>query len=427
MNQQDHKYQTYLAILKEELVPALGCTEPIAIAYASAKAKELLGDFPDTITVAASGNIIKNVKGVIVPQTGNLRGIEASAILGALAGTAAKKLEVLTNVQKEDVEKTKTLLAQGICQVQLIPNTVNLHIIVTMQKGPQSTLVEIKNEHTAISRMEKNGEILFQQETNDPELAQAPIDRSLLTVADIYDFAQSAQIADVKEILDAQIEYNTRIAEEGLQHAYGANVGATLLESYGEDIITLAKAYPAAGSDARMSGCVMPVIINSGSGNQGMAASLPVIKYAQHLAVTQEKLYRALLISNLVAIHQKTGIGRLSAYCGAVSAACGSGAAITYLYDGNLAQIEKTITNTLANVSGIVCDGAKPSCAAKIASAVDAAIMAHNMAIKDKSFQPGEGIVKENVEKTIQSIGKLGRDGMKETDTEILRIMIDEK
>lgn len=424
MEKISEKYQTYLRILKEELIPALGCTEPIAIAYAAATARDLLGEFPDEITAACSGNIIKNVKSVIVPTTGDLRGIEASAILGAVGGSAQKKLEVLEDVCPEHIMRTRELLAAGMCKVELIRGAANLHIILTMKKGAHSALVEIKESHTNIVRTEKDGEVQLAPQTRAGESKPEATDRSQLNVGDIYDFAETLEIDELKTLLDRQIDYNLRIAEEGLTHSYGANVGSTLLGTFGDDIKTVARAYPAAGSDARMSGCTLPVVINSGSGNQGMTVSLPVIKYAQHLGASDELLYRALALSNLVAIHQKTGIGRLSAYCGAVSAACGSGAGVTYLYGGTLEQVSQTITNTLANVSGIVCDGAKPSCAAKIASSVDAALMGHYMTMNRQGFHSGDGIVKNTVEGTIQSVGRLGKDGMKETDVEILNIMI---
>lgn len=424
MNKNSESYNLYLTVLKEELVPALGCTEPIAVALASAKAREVLGTFPDSIIAACSGNIIKNVKGVIVPTTGNMRGIEASAILGAVGGNAQKWLEVLADVQPEHIERTKELIKTNMCRVEIIDGTANLNVIITARKGSEYALVEIKHKHTNIIRIEKNGQLVFAKES-DPEgkCSQEP-DRTKMSIEGIFDFANTVDIGDIKKLLDTQIEYNTRIAKEGLRKEYGANVGSTLIKHYGNDIKTIAKAYPAAGADARMSGCTLPVVINSGSGNQGMAVSLPVIKYAEYLGVPREKLYRALVLANLTAIHQKTGIGSLSAYCGAVSAACGSGVGIAYLYDAGLDIINKTIVNTLANVSGIVCDGAKPSCAAKIASSVDAAILGYSLAADGKYFKPGEGLVKDTVEDTIDSIGRLGRNGMKETDVEILKIMV---
>lgn len=413
----------YFAILKEELIPALGCTEPIAIAYGSARARKLLGELPDRINVLCSGNIIKNAKSVTVPNSGGLKGIPTAAILGAVGGNSDIHLEVLSIVTDQDRDKCKELLEiANYCSVDLLNEGINLHIRITVYSKDHKAIVEIANEHSNIIYEELDGDVLLKKEIK----ANASTDRSFMNVLDILNFANHVEIDLVKDILDSQIECNTLIAEEGLAHNYGAQVGKTLLSVYGNDIKTRAKATAAAGSDARMSGCVLPVIINSGSGNQGMAASLPVIEYAKELAVSKETLYRALIISNLIAIHQKTTLGRLSAYCGAVSAACGSASAITYLYGGDYDAITRTITNTLANVSGIVCDGAKPSCAAKIASAIDAGLLGHFMSINNNSFSSGDGLVKKNVEKTIESFGKMGRDGMKATDIEILKIMIED-
>jgi L-cysteine desulfidase len=403
MDKNDKRYCLYLTALKEELVPALGCTEPIAIALASAKARDVLGEFPDKIIAACSGNIIKNVKGVIVPTTGDMRGIETSAILGAVGGNAQKLLEVLAEVRPEHIEKTRELLKTDLCQVEIIQGTANLNVIITAKKGPDSALVEIKDKHTNIIRIEKNGKLIFSKDIEPAVSSTIVMDRTQMNIKDIYDFANSVEIEDVKQLLDTQIDYNTKIAEEGLNNSYGANVGSTLIKCYGSNIDVIAKAYPAAGSDARMSGCILPVVINSGSGNQGMTVSLPIIKYAQYLGVSKEKLYRALVLGNLTAIHQKTAIGSLSAYCGAVSAACGSGVGIAYLHNESIDIIKKTIVNTLANVSGIVCDGAKPSCAAKIASSVDAALLGYNMAVNGQFFRSGEGLVKDTVEDTIRS------------------------
>lgn len=416
------RYEQMIALLNQELVPALGCTEPIAIAYAAAKAREILGSMPEHMIAKCSGNIVKNVKGVIVPSTKNMRGIETSAVLGAVGGNAGAKLEVLKQITLEDVERTKELLKQNICAVEVIHGVSNLQIIIRTEAGDDYVEVEILDQHTNIVRIEKNGTLLFEKKEERKEKTDTPAVE--LTFQEIYHFANKVQIEDVKELLDRQIEYNTQIAAEGLSHAYGANVGKTILKNYDKNVKTLAKAYPAAGSDARMGGCMRPVVINSGSGNQGMTASLPVIIYANHLNAPKEKLYRALVLSNLIAIHLKSGIGKLSAYCGAVSAACGSGAAISYLHDAPLSVIEKTVTNTIGNVSGMVCDGAKSSCAAKIASAVDAAIMAHYMAMDNNTFEAGEGLVKEDIEKTIQTVSIMGREGMRQTDAEILELMI---
>lgn len=418
-------YQNYVNILKEELIPALGCTEPIAIAYASAKAREVLGVMPERIVAECSGNIIKNVKGVIVPTTKDLRGIKSAAVLGAVGGDASKELEVLTSINENHLSETKKLIEKGICTEKFLDTPAKLHIIIRAYKGEDSALVEIIHSHNGIVRIEKNDEVLLDIPFNSEQEKSGTTHREWMNIESIVEFANTVQMEDVREILSRQVEYNTAISNEGLKTLYGASIGLTLLSVYGDDVRVRAKATAAAGSDARMSGCEMPVIINSGSGNQGMTASLPVIIYAKELSVTTEKLYRALCISNLVAIHQKTKIGRLSAYCGAVSAATGAGAAITYLYGGGIEEISKTITSTLANVSGIVCDGAKPSCAAKIASSVDAALLACYMTMQGKSFSSGEGIVKDSIEDTIESVGKLAKDGMQVTDEEIIKIMID--
>lgn len=417
-------YDNYVQILKNELVPALGCTEPIAIAYAAAKAREVLGCFPDHVDMRCSGNIIKNVKGVTVPNSGGLKGIDVAAILGIVGGDASRELEVLEAVLPEHIEKTRELAKAGYCTCTLQEDVANLYIVATVRKDNHYAEVTIINRHTYITRIVKDGEVLY--ETAASEESRDYVDKSLLNVKDILEFADTVQIQDVKEVLDRQIEMNSAIADEGLIHPYGAQIGRTLLQVYGDDVKIRAKARAAAGSDARMGGCSMPVVINSGSGNQGMTVSLPVIEFARSLFCSREKLYRALVVSNLVAIHQKKYIGSLSAYCGAVSAACGSGAAITYLYGGDYNAISATIVNTIGNVGGIVCDGAKSSCAAKIASAVDAAILGHFLGNKHHWFQPGEGIVQEDVESTIRSMGYIGRVGMKDTDKQILNIMIDQ-
>jgi len=419
-------YDNYVAILKSELVPALGCTEPIAIAYAAAKAREVLGKTPKRAEMWCSGNIIKNVKGVTVPNTGSLKGIEAAAIAGIVGGKVEMGLQVLEGIGDENIIEIKRLLKEDFCSTHLVEGVENLFIVAKVFADNESAEVCIKTSHTNICKITKNGEVIFEKNDSDDEGAQCQGDRSLLNIKDILEFADTVNLADVRQVLSNQIRMNTAISDEGLKNQYGVSVGKTLLKCYGNDIKIRAKARAAAGSDARMSGCSMPVVINSGSGNQGMTVSLPVIEYAKELGVSEEKLLRALLVSNLTAIHQKTAIGRLSAYCGAVSAACGSGAAITYLHGGKYEDISRTIVNTIANVGGIVCDGAKPSCAAKIASAVDAAIMAHYLSTNDKVFGHDEGLVKKDVEETIESVGRMGSKGMKNTDVEILKIMINQ-
>lgn len=417
-------YTNYLNILKHELVPALGCTEPIAIAYAAAKARQVLGCFPDTIEMYCSGNIIKNVKGVTVPNSDGQKGIDVAAVLGVVGGNADKELEVLENVTSEDIQKTRELVEKHICSCSLVDGVANLYITAKVSKDQHYAEVTIINHHTNITKIVKDGEVLLDLPT-EAEDEDAGIDKSLLTVKDILDFADTVKIEDIEEIIGRQIRMNSAISQEGLDNNYGAQIGKTLMHVWGKSVTTRACARAAAGSDARMGGCSMPVVINSGSGNQGMTVSLPVIAYAEEWEVSKEKLYRSLVVSNLIAIHQKYYIGSLSAYCGAVSAACGAGAGITYMYGGSYHQVSLTIINTLGNVGGIVCDGAKPSCAAKIASSVDAALMAFHLSIQNKSFLPGEGIIKGDVEETIKSMGYIGRVGMRATDTEILNIMID--
>lgn len=414
----------YLEILKEELVPALGCTDPIAVAYCSAKAREVLGEFPDSIEVACSSNIIKNVKGAIVPGTKNMKGIETAAILGAIVGDASKKLEVLTQVQDKDIEKLKVLLSHNICSTYHEEEMGNLYIKVTAIKDNTKAEVTIADGYTNIVSISKNNQVIFKKDNQRIDSDQQ-VSRNFLTVQGIYDYITSVDTITLKELLDEQIKMNSAIVDAGLDNDFGANVGKVLIKNYGKGVENLAKAYAAAGSDARMGGCSLPVVINSGSGNQGLTASIPVITYAKYLKVSDEKLYRALALSNLIAIHIKADIGKLSAFCGAVSAACGSGAAIAYLNDETIEVISMTITNVLANTSGIVCDGAKASCAAKIASSVDAAIMGYHMASEGHTFAEGEGLVKENVEATIRSIGRMAKKGMVETDKEILKIMLE--
>ena len=415
-------YDNYVAILHNELVPALGCTEPIAIAYASSKAVEVLGCRPEHIEMYCSGNIVKNVQGVTVPNSGGLKGIEAAAVLGALGGNASMKLEVLEGIDPKVIEETKTLIGTGYCENHLAEGVANLYILAKVYANGHSSEVEVVDTHTGIIRISKDKKDIFLKQKE--KATESSGDKQLLNVADILKFADTVNLDDVKDVISNQITMNSNISDEGLNGNYGACVGKTLIQTYGTDIKVRARARAAAGSDARMSGCSLPVIINSGSGNQGMAASLPVIEYAHEINVSKERLYRALIVSNLVALHQKKYIGSLSAYCGAVCAACGSGAGITYLYGGTYEQISQTIINTIANVGGIICDGAKPSCAAKIASAVDAAILAHNMSINGHVFGNGEGIVQEDVEHTIQNLGYVGRVGMKSTDVEILHIML---
>lgn len=425
MEKTNERYNAYIQILKEELVPAMGCTEPIALAYAAAKAREVLGELPDRVLVEASGSIIKNVKSVIVPNTNHLKGIPAAATAGIVAGRPERELEVIAEVTPEEITQMKEFLETVPIDVKHIDQGITFDIVVTLYKGSSYAKVRIANYHTNIVLVEKNHEIISQVEIAG-ESEEGLTDRSLLDMEHIWDFINTMDVADVKELLDRQIAYNTAISEEGLRGNYGANIGQVLLDTYGDDIRTRAKAKAAAGSDARMNGCELPVVINSGSGNQGITTSIPVIEYAKELNVGEEKLYRALALSNLTTIHQKTLIGRLSAYCGAVSAGAGAGAGIAYLCGGEYKDVVHTVVNALAIVSGIVCDGAKASCAAKIASAVDAGILGYNMYKRGQQFYGGDGIVTKGVEATIKNVGRLGKEGMKETNEEIIKIMIGE-
>lgn len=425
MKRTDEKYQAYVKILEEELVPAMGCTEPIALAYAAAKARETLGCLPDKVEIGASGSIIKNVKSVIVPNTGHLKGIPAAAAAGIVAGDASRELEVIADVSEEETGAIAEYLKNTRITVEHIDQGITFDILVTVKKGDSYARVRIANYHTNIVLVEKDGEKLLDLPV-EGEKEEGLTDRSLLDVEDIWDFVNTVEIDDIRAVISRQIEYNTVIAKEGLRGDYGANIGSVLLSAYGDDVKNRAKAMAAAGSDARMNGCELPVIINAGSGNQGMTCSLPVLEYAKELRSGEDQLYRALALSNLVAIHQKTGIGRLSAYCGAVSAGAAAGAGIAYLCGGGYEEVIHTVVNALAIVSGMVCDGAKASCAAKIASAVDAGILGYHMYLNGQQFYAGDGIVTKGIEGTITNIGRLGKEGMKETNEEIIKMMIEE-
>ena len=419
-------YNTYVDILKRELVCAQGCTEPIAIAYCAAVARSVLGQLPERVEIEASGNIIKNVKSVVVPGTNGGRGIAVAAAIGILGGDETALLEVIKTVPQQARDRLPAYL--GSTPITLIPveRGVVLDIGVNVYKAGSYAKVRIANEHTNIVLIEKDGEILLEKPT-DPETPSddAP-DYGLLSVENIYDFASTCDLDDVRETLTRQIEMNYAISEEGLRGNWGANIGSTLLHYEGKDVRTRAKARAAAGSDARMSGCELPVVINSGSGNQGMTASLPVIEYARDMGSSEDILLRALLISNLIATHAKTSIGRLSAYCGAVSAGAAAGAGVAFLHGGGVDEIAHTLVNALAITSGIVCDGAKASCAAKIAMAVEAGFLGREMYCQGHQFYGGDGIVKSGVENSIRSFGRLGRQGMRQTDEEIIKMMTEE-
>ena len=424
MQPTDVRYQNYIQILREELVPAMGCTEPIAIAYGAAKAREILGCLPESVLVEASGNIIKNVKSVVVPNTGGLHGIEAAAAAGIVAGKADKILEVIAEVSDEDKANIRDFLSSREIKVRPAEGDIIFDIILTLRSGDTWVKLRISDYHTNIVYVEKNGEVLLESgHTSDSTEASSLTDRSFMTVEDILDFVETMNVDDVREMVERQISYNYAIAQAGIEGNWGANIGSVLLRNYGDDVKVRARAMAAAGSDARMSGCELPVIIVSGSGNQGITASVPVIVYAKYLEVDHDTMVRAVTLSDLLTIHLKTGIGRLSAYCGAVSAGCASGSAIAWLLGGGYKGITHTLVNSLATVSGMICDGAKPSCAAKIATAVDAGILGYQMYKDGQQFYGGDGIVTKGVENTIRNIGRLGHDGMRETDKEIIRIM----
>lgn len=416
-------YQEYIKILREELMMAMGCTEPIAVAYAAALARETLGCIPESVQVKASANIIKNVKSVVVPNTGGQRGIAAAAVAGIVAGDAGKKLQVLSAVTEAQIQEMERFLSSVPCTVEPSDQPYVFDIQVQLSGEGHTAFCEISGYHTNVIRLEKDGTALVSRDYTE-QGTEHETDRSLLNVSDIVAFADCVALEEVQDVLQRQIDCNTAIAEEGMRGEWGANIGQVLIHAYGNTVQNRAKAMAAAGSDARMSGCELPVVINSGSGNQGLTASLPVIVYAREMGVDQEQLYRALVVSNLVTIHLKTGIGSLSAYCGATSAGCGAGAGISYLHGGKSDAIAHTIVNAVAINSGMICDGAKPSCAAKIASAVEAGLLGWQMQLQGTEFYGGDGIVTKGVENTIQNVSRVARIGMAETDREIIEIMI---
>lgn len=419
MNQQ--QYDNYVKILHSELIPAMGCTEPIAVAFAAAKARSVLGCMPETLTAICSGNIIKNVKSVIVPNSGGQRGIEAAAVLGAVAGNPDLGLQVISQVTPQQSAEAKALLSQGICSCKLAEGVDNLYIHMIAAAGTSSAEVEIRTKHDHISRIVKDGTVIL--ESPDIETAVSG-DKSQLNVKDILEFADTVKLEDVQTVLEMQISCNSAISEEGLKNMWGAAVGQTILEAEGSSTLQKARAAAAAGSDARMNGCALPVVINSGSGNQGITCCMPIVVYAKELGSSHEQLLRALTLANLVAIHQKRYIGNLSAYCGAVSAATGAACGIAYLQGADYDLIGTTIINSIGTTGGILCDGAKSSCAAKISAAVEAAVLGYGMACRGRRFEFGEGIVDGDYEQTIRNIGCIGREGMKSTDVTILNLMI---
>ena len=412
----DQIRNAFLAILREELIPAMGCTEPIALAYAAARAREFLPGEPVRMKTACSGNMIKNVRSVQIPHSGGMHGIEAAVILGAVGGDAGLGMEVLSSVTQDAIEKTRRMREEHACEVEYLDSEIPLHFTVEVSDGENTVFTEVKYEHLNIVKIVRNGDVLKDMDMAGEEETTA--DRSLLSMERIKAFADEVDLGLVRDLIERQIRYNMDIAYEGISGNYGLGIGRVLRASYPDSDVTRMKAYAAAASEARMDGCDMPVIINSGSGNQGIASSVPVIIYAREHDIPQEKLYRALIFSALLTIYQKEFIGKLSAFCGAVSASCASGAAVTYLCSGTLDQIKATVGNTLANIPGIICDGAKVSCAAKIASSLDAAMMAHYLSMNGQEYQAYTGILKEEIGETISCVGQIAKDGMKQTDQE---------
>lgn len=429
MDKTDSRYHAYIAVLEEELIPAMGCTEPIAIALAAARARDLAGGLPDRMELEVSGSIVKNAKSVVVPHTGGLKGIEAAAAAGAVAGDADAWLEVIANVDEEKAARIADYLGIASIEVRRAETDLDFDLVVRAYRKAGGRV------HTGVVRIAEYHTNIVCEQCDDVVLREVPLaedgammgdltDRSLLSMEGIWDFAMTVDIEDIRDVIGRQISCNSAIAQEGLSGDWGANIGSVLLSSYGDDVKIRACAFAAAGSDARMGGCELPVVINSGSGNQGLTVSLPVIEYARHLGASEEQLYRALVLSNLCAIHQKTGIGRLSAFCGAVCAGAAAGAGIAYLNGGGYKQAVHAVVNALSIVSGIVCDGAKPSCAAKIAMSVNAGILGYEMYRAGQQFYDGDGIVKKGIENTIDSVCRVGREGMRATNDEIIRIML---
>ena len=425
MKKGDPIYQQYINILQEELRPAMGCTEPIALAYAGAKARQILGSVPDRVIIAVSGNIIKNVKSVIVPNTGGLHGIGPAVCAGIIAGDPEKVLEVISTVTDQQRQELHAYLKQVQPEISPANSCLVFDIDITLMAGSEQVRLRIVNHHTNIVLIEKNGVSLLEMPVTESSEDQLT-DKSCLSIEKIVEFADILDVADIRELVERQIDCNMAIAKEGLEQDWGANIGSVLLNRQGSLLSKRAGAYAAAGSDARMSGCEKPVIILSGSGNQGITASVPVVVYAEAMGIDRDTLLRAIVVSDLVTIHQKTGIGRLSAYCGAISAGCGAGAGIAYLYGGRFHAIAHTVVNAIAILSGTICDGAKPSCAAKIAAAVDAGILGWEMYQDNQQFYGGDGIVTKGVDRTVNNVGRLAREGMRETDKTILQIMLDE-
>ena len=413
----------FLDILEEELIPAMGCTEPIALAFASAKAREILGGIPEKIIAKCSGNMIKNVRCVNIPNSGGMTGIEAACVLGALCGDVSREMEVLEAVTPEGLSKSVKFIENGNCKVEYLESPIPLHFIIRLEAGENFAEAEVRHSHTNITRLSKNGETVFGKEDTGEMVAFS--ERNKLSVENIFEFANEIELSKIEKFAKRQIECNMAIAEKGMEGGFGIGIGKEMLAMNPGSVFTKMKAFAAAGSEARMCGCNMPVIITSGSGNQGIASSVPVIVYAREKGIPEEKMFRALAFSSLLTVFQKEYIGKLSAFCGAVSASCAAGAAITYIDGGTVKQIKDTIDNTLADIPGIICDGAKSSCAVKIASALDASLFAHVLAMKGKVYEANTGIIQSDAGKTIRSVGHIGKVGMKQTDSEIVKMMIE--
>ena len=423
MKKGDHLYRQYINILHEELRPAMGCTEPIAMSYAAAKARQVLGAVPDKIRLWVSGNIIKNVKSVVVPNTGGLHGMAAAICAGIIAGDADKELQVISNVPSEKHAEIKAYMDSVDIQIEPSYSELVFDIDLVVYHREDMVRLRIANHHTNIVLIQKNEDVLLELPVSGSS-EENLTDKSCLNIEDIVAFADCLDVEDIRECVGNQIACNMAIAQEGLQNNWGANVGSVILNRQGTLVEKKACAWAAAGSDARMSGCEKPVIIVSGSGNQGITASVPVAVFARELGKSEEELLRAVALSDLVTIHQKAGIGRLSAYCGAISAGCGAGAGIAYLQGGKAHAVAHTVVNAIAILSGTICDGAKPSCAAKIASAVDAGILGYQMYLEGQQFYGGDGIVTKGVDNTVRNVGILAREGMRQTDKTILEIML---
>ena len=422
------KIEKVLKILEEEIVAAEGCTEPIALSYAAAKAKRILGTIPNKVDVFLSGNIIKNVKSVTIPNSDGMVGIEVAIAMGLIAGDDRKELMVISDVTSEQLTEVKEFLAKDIIKTHVHPGDIKLYIRLEISNNEDNVVLEIKHTHTNVTQIQKNGKVLLSQVCNDGDFNSSLTDRKVLSVKFIYDLAKIIDIDLIRPIFQKVVNYNSAIAEEGLKGKYGVNIGKMILENiekgiYGNDVRNKAASYASAGSDARMSGCALPVMTTSGSGNQGMTASLPIIKFAAEKNLSGEELIRGLFVSHLITIHVKTNVGRLSAYCGAICAAAGVAASLTYLHGGSYEMVCAAITNILGNLSGVICDGAKASCAMKISSGIYSAFDATMLALNKDVLKSGDGIVGVDIEETIRNVGELAQSGMKGIDETILDIM----